>query len=343
MQMDERKQKVLSAIIRDYVSTAEPVGSRTIARKYNLGVSPATIRNEMSDLEELGFIEQPYTSAGRIPSDGGYRYFVDCLMEREQLNDSELIVVRESLHDHLEVNMLMQQATDLLSQMTNYTAVVLSPEVGKTTFRQMQLIPIQPNKAVAVVITSAGIVESKILDIPEFLSATDLKKVARFINRSLMGLSLDKVRMALFRELAEKLKKEEQVLSQALEVIDEALKAEGQERVYLSGTLNIFKQPEFKDVEKIQTLLGILQEQNTVRHILNETSKHGINVKIGLENDHQGFRNCSMITATYQVDGETLGVIGLIGPTRMEYSKAMAAVETLTDQLSLVLRKYFRR
>lgn len=344
MQMDERKQKVLWAIIQDYVSTAEPVGSRTLARKYDIGVSPATIRNEMSDLEELGYIEQPHTSAGRIPSDCGYRYFVDCLMQREFLRESE----QRRIHNHMigklqEVNILMQQTTNLLSQLTNYTAIALGPQVGKTAFQRIQLIPIRPTKVAVVVITSAGIIESKILDIPESLMPDDLQQVTNMINEHLRGLTMNQVRMSLYRELAELLKKQKQVLAQSMELIDEALQAERDERVYLAGTLNIFKQPEFKDVEKIQGLLGILEEHDRVRNLLRGVESEGVSIKIGTENRQEGVRNCSMITATYQIDGEVLGVIGLLGPTRMEYSKSLAVIENLTEQLSVALKRVYGR
>ncbi|MBC9785032.1 heat-inducible transcription repressor HrcA [Heliobacterium chlorum] len=344
MQMNDRKQKVLWAIIHDYVSTAEPVGSRTIARKYNLGVSPATIRNEMSDLEELGLIEQPYTSSGRIPSDYGYRYFVDCLMERKVLAAEELRIMQQTMSDRLqEVDYLMQQASAIISQLTNYTAVVLGPQVGKTTFQQIQLLPIMPTKAVAVIITSAGVVESKILDIPESLTPEDLQQVSAVINESLRGLTMNQVRASLSHELAETLKKQKQVLSQSLEIIDEALHADNDERVYLGGTLNIFKQPEFKDVDKIQTLLGILEQHHTVRELLHHTPERGVNITIGTENKHEGFRNCSMVTATYHLDGEVLGVIGLVGPTRMEYSRSVAVIESLTENLSFALKRILNR
>lgn len=342
--MDERKQKVLWAIIQDYVSTAEPVGSRTLARKYDIGVSPATIRNEMSDLEEMGYIEQPHTSAGRIPSDFGYRYFVDCLMQREALQEYQRQQIRHTLIDKLqEVNMLMQQTTTILSQLTNYTAIVLGPQVGKTTFQRIQLIPIQPNKVVVVVVTSAGIMESRIIDVPDSVSADDLQLVADLINSELAGQTMKQVRNSLYRNLSQLLKKQKQVLVQSLELIDQAMQAEREEQVYLAGTLNIFKQPEFKDVEKIQNLLGILEEHDLVRNLLRGVESEGVSIKIGTENHHEGVRNCSMITATYQVDGEVLGVIGLLGPTRMEYSKSLAVVENLTEQLSVALKRLFGR
>ncbi|MDD2420642.1 MAG: heat-inducible transcriptional repressor HrcA [Heliobacteriaceae bacterium] len=341
MQMDERKQKVLCAIIRDYVSTAEPVGSRTIARKYNFGVSPATIRNEMSDLEELGFIEQPYTSAGRIPSDRGYRYFVDCLMEREQLGEQEAGLIHHVFNNLEEVNGLFQQVTDLLSRLTNYTAVMLSPRIGNPTFQQIQLIPYQTDKAIAVVITSVGTVESKLLNIPEVITSDDLAWVAYLINNNLHGMPLYQLRSVI--RLIQNLGESKVLFDQAVGLIDRALKAQANEKVYLGGVLNIFNQPEFKDVEKIRTLLGILEEHQIVRTLLNETSEEGLCIKIGTENRHQGIRDCSMISATYKIDGEVVGVIGILGPTRMEYSKAVTVVENLTENLSKTLNKHYNR
>lgn len=344
MQMNERKKKILQAIIHDYTQTAEPVGSRTIARKYDLGVSPATIRNEMADLEEMGLIEQPYTSAGRIPSDLGYRYYVDCIMEKSELSKVEEEHINKQYKTKVkEIEEVIFQTGKLLSNVTHYTSMIMTPQVGKKSIKHVQLIYMAPTQALVVIVMANGLVENKVMEIPESVKEEELNIISQVLNKKLQGLTIESVKKTVLQEIYSDLMRQKKTLDIILNVLDDSLDSEaGKDKVYLDGTLNILNQPEFKDVEKIRTLLGILNEEDIVRHILKVDKKgSGITIKIGEENKMDGFSDCSIITATYHIDGQVLGSVGVLGPTRMDYSKVVAVIEATTINLSEVLKKYY--
>lgn len=342
--MDERKKNVLHAIIKDYVSTAEPVGSRTIAKKYDLGVSPATIRNEMSDLEELGYIEQPHTSAGRIPSDKGYRYYVDCLMEKEKLNHKEQNFISQNFQRKItELDQIMHQTCHLLSQLTNYTALIVVPQVSKGHLDKIQLIPISPFKVLVVIITDNGFVNHRVLELPDFIEPQHLSALGEFLDQKLHGLNMEQVNRTLLRELCMQMSERKQLMHVALELMEQALLQRREERVFLGGALNMFNQPEFRDVSKIQALLAILEEDEIVKKLLQKNMARGLDISIGGEMPYQGVSECSMITATFHVNGRPGGSVGVLGPTRMTYSKAVSLVEYITEQLSEALSQMFKK
>ncbi|WP_461569439.1 heat-inducible transcriptional repressor HrcA [Thermincola ferriacetica] len=345
MMLDERKKQILLAIIQDYIATAEPIGSRTIARKYKLGVSPATIRNEMADLEELGYIEQPHTSAGRVPSDLGYRYYVDCLMKKSKLTKNEKDAITRGLATRVnEVAQVIEQTNRILSSLTNYTTVVLGPNTGGA-IKHVQIIPLEGGKALVVVVTSVGVVRNRMIDIAESLTPADLEHISRVLNAKLQGLTLESIKMTLIREIYSELAKNEHIFDAAMDLLQGTLNLNSEEKVYLAGTLNIFNQPEFRDINKVKTLLSLLEQDSLLRNLLKESSKNeaGVTIKIGGENELEGFKECSMITASYQIEGEVVGAIGLIGPTRMHYDKAVAMVEFVTQYLSEVLHDYYKK
>lgn len=334
MKMDDRKRMILNAIILDYIATADPVGSRTIARKYNLGVSPATVRNEMSDLEEMGLIEQPHTSAGRIPSQSGYRYYVDCLMQKEPVADE----ARELIHNELlnrirETEVLIQITGKLLSELTNYTALVLSPIYGKNSFKHIQLLPVENNKAVLVVVLDNGHVEHRLVDVPESIREEEYSSVTALLNEHLRGLSLAQWRPGLLNIIYDQLDDWKKFLGYLTEQIEDSIANEQGQKIYLGGTLKILNQPEFKQVDKVKPLFELLEEKNTLREFLHHEQENGVVIKIGSENRHEVMKDCSLITATYHLNGKLIGTLGLLGPTRMEYSKAVSIVEYLSNTL----------
>jgi len=340
MELDARKRKVLEAIIIDYIATAEPVGSRTIARKYNLGVSPATIRNEMADLEEMGLIEQPHTSAGRVPSDAGYRYYVDCIMERKVLASEARRVIETTFQTKMkQLEELIQLSLKMLSSMTSYTSLVLAPQLGKSTLQLIQLMQVEPGKALMVVITDGGRIENMLIDIPESVTKTDLEVVSAVLNQKFKGLAVKDWDKTILKAVQSQLLRQQRVLSLALEFLDSLLSEEADDKVYLAGALNILNQPEFKDVSKVKSLLELLEDEDMLSSILKDETEEGITVKIGAENKLDSIKECSLITATYKLDGRTLGTIGLLGPTRMQYAQAMAILEFLTETLSFSLKR----
>jgi len=340
MKMDERKQQVLQAIILDYIATADPVGSRTIARKYNLGVSSATVRNEMADLEEMGLLEQPHTSAGRIPSQQGYRYYVDCLMKKEPVEKE----IREMIHGLLltrikETENLIQITGKLLSQLTNYTSLVLAPFYGKNILRHIQFLPMEPGKAVIVIVLDNGQVEHRLLEVPESLGMADYAVITALLNEHLKGLSLEQWRPSIMKSIFSELKYRKDVMEQVIKQIEESLAVEPEQKLFLGGTLNILNQPEFKQIEKVRALFELLEEEKFLKDVLYPEQETGVIVKIGTENLHEGLKDCSLITATYRLDGRVIGTIGLLGPTRMEYSRVTSIVEFLTYALTEGLNK----
>lgn len=340
MQMDERKKKILRAIIQDYIASAEPIGSRTIARKFDLGVSPATIRNEMSDLEELGFIEQPHTSAGRIPSDAGYRYYVDFLMDPPVLDEGEKnLIEKETTRRIHEIQEVVSQTSKLLSQLTSLTSVVLGPQKGKSPFSKMYFLPYQPGQAIMVVVKENGVVENHIVDIGEDVTAEELQEVATIFNQKLQGYSLGQVRRTMLHEIYNELTKQRRLIDNALELLGPILNDgnEEKDRIYLGGTLNMLNQPEFRDLEKIKTLLKAFEEDGQLKKLIS-TKQEGLTVTIGGENKLEEFQDCSVISATFRLDGEVVGAVGILGPTRMDYAKAMAIVDYTTRSLNRLLR-----
>ncbi|MGI6224646.1 MAG: heat-inducible transcriptional repressor HrcA [Peptococcales bacterium] len=340
MELDARKRKVLEAIIIDYIATAEPVGSRTISRKYKLGVSPATIRNEMADLEEMGLIEQPHTSAGRVPSDAGYRYYVDCIMERQDLENEAKMVIKNSFQKKIkQLEELIQLSLKMLSSMTSYTSLILAPQVGSSTLQLIQMILVEPGKALIVVITDGGRIENRIIDIPEEVTKNDLEIVSTYLNNRFKGLTSKDWDKTILRAVHSELLKQKNIVSIALDFLDSLLNEEIDDKVYLAGALNILNQPEFKDVSKVKNLLELLENEDTVSSILKDDSE-GIHIKIGAENKYESIKDCSLITATYKMDGRILGTIGLLGPTRMQYAQAISILEFLTDTLSLSLKRF---
>ncbi|MDA8227056.1 MAG: heat-inducible transcriptional repressor HrcA [Desulfitobacterium hafniense] len=340
MEMDERKKKILRAIVQDYIATAEPIGSRTIARKFDLGVSPATIRNEMADLEELGLIEQPHTSAGRIPSDSGYRYFVDCLMDPPRITDEEKQVIeRETTKRISEIQEVIAHTSKLLSHLTSLTSIILGPHKGKSAFGQMHFLPYQPGQAIMVIIKENGVVDNHIVDIGDAITAEDLQHVANVFNNKMKGQSVDQVKKNLLHQIYGELARQRRLIDNAMELLSTILdEVEQPEKIYLGGTLNMLNQPEFKDLEKVKTLFKVFEEDERIKKLVQPTQE-GLNVTIGGENTLKEFQDCSVISATYRVNGETIGAIGVLGPTRMDYSKVMAVVDYMTRSLTEILTR----
>lgn len=340
MQMDERKRKILRAIVLDYIATAEPIGSRTIARKFDLGVSPATIRNEMSDLEELGFIEQPYTSSGRIPSDAGYRYFVDCLMDPPELceEDKEFIERESSKRIH-EIQEVITHTSKLLSELTNLTSLVLGPQKGKSTFGKMHFLPYQPGQVIMVIVKENGAVENHILDVGENITAEELQHVAGVFNQKMRGYALDQVKRSLLQDIYSELSRQRRLIDNTLDMLRSILDhGEEEDRIYLGGPHNMLNHPEFRDLDKVKTLFRMFEENESLKKLLHP-SQEGLNVTIGGENTLKEFRDCSVISANYKVNGVTIGAVGVLGPTRMDYAKVMAIVDFMTRSLAEVLTR----
>lgn len=340
--LTERQRLILNAIIDDYIRSAEPVGSRSISKRGEVGFSPATIRNEMSDLEELGFLEQPHTSAGRIPSHKGYRYYVDHLVRLGELSHHELDVIKMFFAERIqEIEQVVQHAASILSNLTNYTSIVLGPEVFSTTLRHIQLLPLNSDSAVAIIVTNTGHVENRTVKIPEGISPEELEKVVSILNSKLTGVPLLHLKSKLFTETGEELSKYVSRYEELINMLEGIFVNEQQNRIFLSGTTNMLTQPEFKDVDKLKMILDLLEETPTMVKMFS-SAPEGIQVRIGTENKIEAINSCSLITATYTIEGQSLGTIGILGPTRMDYSKVISLLDFLSKDIALLLGRWHK-
>jgi heat-inducible transcriptional repressor len=337
--MDDRKQKVLLAIVQDFIATAEPVGSRTIAKKYGLGVSPATIRNEMADLEEMGYIEQPHTSAGRIPSARGYRYYVDYLMKKRELTREEEDLIRSQLERKArDVGRVIQRTGSLLSQLTSYTSMVLTQQMEPNNFKHVQLVQMNPAQTMVVVVMDSGAVHHRMIETPESIIAGDLETLSRVLNAKLQGLNMETIKLTLIKELYFELGRHKHILDLALELIQDSLSLKEEDKIYLGGVFNMLTQPEFHNVEKIKTMLGILEQEKLLCELLSgESRDEGVTVRIGGEIKDYDIKDYSVVAAPYTLSGRKVGTVGVLGPTRMDYAKVISVVDFLTKNLSIAL------
>lgn len=339
--LDERKCKILQAIIDDYIMTAEPIGSRTIARKYDMGVGPATIRNEMADLEILGYLEQPHTSAGRIPSAKGYRFYVDCLMSPHELSEQEIALINTWYHAKVRrLEEVFTETAKILSRLTHNVSLVVAPQFSQSTFKYMQFLPLDEQRAILVVVTDTGYLENKIIPMPEGITMSDLQHVAAAVNERLSGLKFDNIKSSILREIKNDVIPNKELFERTVEMLRQALSPGHKERVYLGGATQMLNQPEFRDVDKAKSLLTVLEEEQLLFDILHRQESNGVVVTIGQENKFSGIQDCSIIQATYRVDGQVVGKVAVLGPTRIEYGKVMSVLDFMHQHLGDILKKY---
>jgi len=340
--LSERQRMILNAIIDDYIRSAEPVGSRSISKRGDVSFSPATIRNEMADLEELGLLEQPHTSAGRIPSIKGYRYYVDHLVTPGGVGDRDARKLRAFFAEkvnHWEG--IVEHAATVLSQLTNYTSIVLGPETFNTTLKHFQLVPIGDSSAVAIIVADTGHVEHRTISIPEGVSMDDMTKIVNLLNGKLAGVPFYKIKSVLHSEVAKELGRFVERCEEILALLEQTIAEEQEPKVYLSGASNMLTQPEFKDVDKAKSILGMLEETPLLVQLF-QSQPGGIQVKIGTENVLEAINQCSLITATYTFEGQSLGTIGILGPTRMEYGKVISLLDYLSKDIAQLMARWHK-
>lgn len=342
--MDQRKRRILQAITEDYIASAEPVGSRTIARKYQLGVSPATIRNEMADLEEAGYLEQPHTSAGRIPSDKGYRYYVDALLnpavpteqERQRLRD-EVIARSRAVEE------LIHRTARVLSYLTQYTSFVVMPSATESVCRHVQLISLGSNHVLIVLVIEPGFVQNRILEIDTPIEPQELDRLNDFLSQRLRGVTISDVTATLVSELRAVVSTPA-LFHALMELLTTGLDHSGDERLFIEGATNIFEHPEFQDVDRARAVLALFDERDSIFDMVSAIMRHaGVAVSIGSENAREEMQECSLVTATFSLGGRVIGSLGLIGPTRMDYARVMGVLQFVSDGLSEIITDSVRR
>lgn len=338
MFLDERKRQVLQSIVEDYVASAEPVGSRTLVRKYHLGVSPATIRNEMADLEELGYLAQPHTSAGRVPSDLGYRYYVDELMSLPDLSVADLAQIRElNRNRSVAWEWVLQHAARLISLVTGYACVAF----GATAFEKpprletLRLVPVDGQRVLLVLVTNQDHVEHVLLDLPEGVQAETLVQSVARLSNELHGLSLNDMSHSKLMAIAEELAARRVIYDRLLEVLEHALNRPSQEQVVLAGAANILGQPEFQDVERVRMLLSLLDRHDEVHEVLVlPPSGDGVRIVIGSEHPFQKLHDMSVVSARLMQGARSLGGVGVLGPTRMDYPRVVSVMVEVARALN---------
>ena len=320
--LSERKLKILHAIIQNYLETGEPVGSRTISKYSDLNLSSATIRNEMADLEELGYIVQPHTSAGRIPSDKGYRLYVDMLMEEKE---QELIEMQEQMLEKADkMEQLLKQAAKVLANSTNYATLVSTPISSRNKIKFIQLSMVDDEQIIAVIVLGGNVIKNRIIDIDEPLSNETLLKLNMLLNTTLNGMAIESINLGLIARLKEQAGIHSEVISNVLDAVADAIQIDEDMQIYTSGATNIFKYPELSDKQSAQEIISAFEEKQQLTELVTQTlakeDNTGIQVYIGDETPVENMKDCSIVTATYELGDGVKGTIGIVGPKRMDYN-----------------------
>lgn len=342
VELNERKQKILEAIIRNYMETGEPVGSRTVSKYTDLNLSSATIRNEMADLEEMGYILQPHTSAGRIPSDKAYRLYVDTVLANKNAEVEEMKGLLVEKAD--KIDLLLKQVAKLLAQNTNYTSMVTKPKYEHKKIKFIQLNQVAERQILVLVVLDNNHVSNKFIDLFDDLEEGSLAQLNFMINTALGGLDVTEINMAIIQKIKETAGEYGELVSSILDCIAEVLSEEDESEIYTSGATNILKYPELTDKEKMTELLSTFEEKQMLTAWANdkvpdENQEHGIQVYIGEESPVESMKDCSVVTATYQIKEGVYGQIGIVGPKRMDYEKVVGTLENCMQQLDDIFKK----
>ena len=342
MILNDRKIKILEAIINDYVATAEPIGSRTIAKKYNLGISSATIRNEMSDLEELGLIVQPHTSAGRVPSDKGYRLYVDHLMHSRELTGDEAKMLKEVINQNVShIDYLMKQTAKALSMLTNYTTVVSEPKGREVKVKHIQLVPIDERSVVCVVVTDNKVIKNHVLNCRLVSDMDELNRISAMFNLLLSKCDVATLEESRLDALMEKFGAYKELALDVAAAVRKTVVEEEDVQFYTSGVNNILEFPEFSDVGKAKNFFQAFEEKDMLITLFGQNTAGvpgKIQIVIGGENSVAELKDCSIVRANYRYGNNTYGTIGVIGPTRMNYSQTVSILNAIVKSINNVIK-----
>lgn len=340
-ELSERKTKILYAIIKDYLETGEPVGSRTISKKTDLNLSSATIRNEMSDLVDLGYIVQPHTSAGRIPTDKGYRFYVDMLMRDKLIEVEEL---KESILEKGErLDQVLQQAAKLLATNTNYATMITSPTQHQNRLKFIQLSRVDEEHIVAVIVLGGNVIRNKVIEVNDEITDETLLKLNMLLNTNLNGMPIGEINLGMIAKLREEAGIHSEVIRDVLDAVASVMELDTTDmEIYTSGGANIFKYPELADGENAQEIISTLEEKQQLAEIVTQTmtdeDNKGIQVYIGQETPGAGMKDCSLVTATYELGEGMQGTIGILGPKRMDYEHVLKSLTKLKSELDNIFK-----
>ncbi len=334
MELSPRKMRLLQAIIDDYITTAVPVGSRTISKKYMSEYSAATIRNEMSDLEEMGFLEQPHTSAGRIPSDLAYRMYVDRMLKVGELSGDETASIRRYFNSRMEeMEQVVKGAARVLSDLTDYTSLVLSPQLARTMVKRLQLVPVTRGTALVVLVTDAAVVKDTIIRVPEAIGSEELHSISEALTRRFEGKSIAEINLDAMNELQRDIAEHRRFFEMLTETLNRSAAPESNSMV-LDGAYNIFHHPEYRnDVERAQSFLMALETKDKLQEMMARSTRWEFTITIGKENEIDALRDMSVVTATYKLGDRPMGSLGVIGPTRMDYARVVRLLHFISRAL----------
>ena len=341
IELTDRQHIILKAIIQNYLETGEPVGSRTLSKSTDLNLSSATIRNEMADLEDMGYIFQPHTSAGRIPSDKGYRLYVYMLMadKEQELSDLKNVVLEKSD----KVDKVLKQAARVLANNTNYATMISAPINHKNTLKFIQLSQVDPEQIVAVIVMTGNVIKNKIIEVDEELGNETMLKLNMLLNTSLNGMSIEEINLGLIARLKDQAGIHSKVISDVLDAVADIIHVEDDMEIYTCGATNIFKYPELSDKQSAQEIISAFEEKQQLAELVTETLSNeentGIQVYIGDETPVKTMKDCSVVTATYELGEGMRGTIGIIGPKRMDYEHVMKTLQTLKNELDTLNRR----
>lgn len=350
MDMNERKKKILHSIINEYIKSAEPIGSRHVAKSLDIGLSSATIRNEMADLEEMGYLEQPHTSAGRIPSDKGYRLYVDSLMNDYELTVNDLTALGGALEWKLgQIDKIIKRASVILSELTHYTAVLTTPEMKRGAIKTVELVPVDSTSALIILVTNEGVMKHKRVLLPPGADKEFIHSFSNLLREKLAGLTLDEISAAKISEIRRAMQAHFELLFPVLDFIADIIDdVRAETEVFTSGATNILNYPEFSDVRLAKEFLEFLDDKSAVAELLQPQMENqparkngGITVRIGRENDLDIMQKSSVISANYYVGDKVMGRLGIIGPTRMDYPKTIAKIKKISAMLNRLLYELY--
>ncbi|OZU89918.1 heat-inducible transcriptional repressor HrcA [Virgibacillus indicus] len=339
--LTERQLLILQVIIDDFIETAHPVGSRAISKKNNVPYSAATIRNEMADLEDLGYLEKTHSSSGRIPSEKGYRYYVDHLIAPISLKNDVKIIKNIIQDGFFELEQVVQMSAEVLSELTNYTSIILGPELLETKLKQIQIITLSDHTAVAILVTNTGHVEHRSFSVPAEINPSDLEKMVNILNDRLFGVPIIRLPEMFKTEIASLMKQYMNDFEKSYDYLQAVFFSENPVKLYVGGKSNILMQPEFNDVEKIRSFYSMMEKEDEIASLL-KSSDNGIKVTIGHENEIDAIKDFSLITASYQLGEGQLGTIALLGPTRMEYRKVISLLKGLSNEMTDALYLWYK-
>ncbi len=337
--LNERGRKILEAIIEDYIVSAEPVGSRAMTRRHPLSLSPATVRNVMADLEEMGYIISPHTSSGRVPTEKGYRFYVDSLLQTRHLSREEQLQIEQHYRlKSLRVEDLLQEAGKALSAISNYTGLVMAPRFTATIFRHIEFIRLSQGRILAVFVTRSGLVQNKLIEHDNDLSHAELEQIGNYLTRTLGGLTIQQVRAHIVSEMGQEKALYDKLLQRALRLSQEALSDEPGNQIFIEGTTNILDQPEFADVDRMKRLFRAFEQKSQLVELLDRAQQaRGVQIFIGSESEYSDIEGCSLVTAAYSNRRGTLGTLGVIGPSRMPYAMVIPIVDYTARLVSQLL------